>query len=60
MKKLLISFLKYFLLIVIINIIFSLIIKAEVDIVTTLSVSFGVSAGFVFVGDFISRKLEKE
>lgn len=60
MGRMIIKFLKSFFGLFIILLIFNEIFKTNSDIATAFSVALGVSAGYVFIGRFVSKKLEEK
>ncbi len=58
MRRISINFLICFSALFIINLIFNAIFKPDLDIITAFSTALGVSSGYIFIGHFVSEKLE--
>lgn len=60
MSRIIMKFLMCFSALFIINLIFNAIFKPGLDIITAFSVALGVSAGYIFIGNFVRNKLEEK
>lgn len=60
MRRVIMNFLICFSVLFIINLLFNAIFKPSLDIVTAFSIALGISAGYIFIGHFVSKKLEKK